>query len=354
MPIPPKDPSPAAPATAPARPIARVAVIVVTHNSAPYLPRLYAALAAQSLRGWRLIVFDNASRADQRPDPTQAPPGAVVIQSEQNLGFAEANNRAAARANAPFLAFLNPDAFPAPDWLSQLLAAAARHPQAAAFGSTQICDADEALYDGLGDVMHASGLCYRSGHRRPRAAPPLEGETFSACAAAMLVRTEAFIAVGGFDGRFFCYCEDVDLGFRLRLMGWPTIQARKAIVRHVGGGSAGVRTPFAERLGARNRLWTFVKNMPGPLFWPLLPVHLLASALVVTLNAAQGRGVHGWLGLVEAIRGLGPILAARRKIQEARRASSADIAAALSWGMASLARRAPVIHKPRARLAAAR
>ncbi|MGH6951085.1 MAG: glycosyltransferase, partial [Vitreimonas sp.] len=191
----------------------------------------------------------------------------------------------------------------------------------------------------------ASGLAYRSSYGQRRTHPPALGESFSACAAAMLVRREAFEAAGGFDARYFCYFEDVDLGFRLRLAGWRVLQSPDAVVAHVGGGVAGARSAFGDFHGARNRLWTFVKCMPGPLLWPLLPAHLLASALVVSIAALTGRGWSGWRGLIAGFAGLAPIWASRTDVQHQRRASWLDIAAALTWSPDVLITRRPALRR---------
>lgn len=322
-------------------------IIVVTHNSARWLPRMAAAVAAQTETRWRLVVVDNASRADERPHLTALPPGAGLIQNETNLGFAAANNIGAQDAQSPYLALLNPDAFPEPGWLAALIAAAERHPQAAAIGSTQIRANDETLFDGTGDVLHASGLAYRSNYGRRRGPLPPEGETFSACAAAMLVRRDAFETVGGFDARYFCYFEDVDLGFRLRLAGWRVVQAPDAVVAHVGGGVLGARSAFGDFHGARNRLWTFVKCMPAALFWPLFPLHVAASVLAVTVTLLQGRGFAAWRGLLAGFAGLGAMWSTRGAVQRARKARSGDIAAALAWSPLVFIGRQPVIRPMR-------
>lgn len=320
-------------------------VIVVAHNSARWLARMCAALAAQSERRFRLVVVDNASREEERPRQGDLPAGARLIPSARNLGFAAANNLAAQDADTPYLVFLNPDAFPEPGWLAALIETAARFPDAAAIGSTQWRADAPGVLDGAGDVMHASGLAYRARYGRRGAPPPL-GESFSACAAAMLVRREAFAGVGGFDARYFCYFEDVDLGFRLRLAGWRVLQSPDAIVAHVGGGVGGARSRFADFHGARNRVWTFFKCMPGPLLWPLAPVHLLASAIVVSVAALTGRGFAAWRGFLAGLSGLGPILQTRREVQRARRASWRDVAAALAWSPDVLFTRRAVIRPP--------
>lgn len=316
-------------------------IIVVTHNSARWLARQRAALDAQTERRWRLVVVDNASSSGERPHISDLPNGADLIQNKTNLGFAEANNIAARSAQTPYIVFLNPDAFPAPDWLAELIALAERHPQAAAIGSTQVRADAENVFDGTGDVLHASGLAYRANYGRQRGATPPFGETFAACAAAMLVRREAFEAVGGFDARYFCFFEDVDLCFRFRLRGGRILQSPDAIVAHVGGGATA--RAFAEFHGARNRFWTFVKCMPAPLFWPLLPLHLLVSIAAVTAAVLRGRGFAAWRGLVAGIAQSGPFWRARRDLSHTTSVDWRDISAVLVWNPLALLGRQPVI-----------
>jgi N-acetylglucosaminyl-diphospho-decaprenol L-rhamnosyltransferase len=315
-----------------------VGLIIVTYNSRRFFPRLREALEAQSA-GFELYVVDNASASAERPCPEDFPGGARIIQLEENTGFAGANNRAAALVSAPFVALLNPDAFPDPTWLEELLAAAARWPNAAAFGSTQIAADAPDRYDGLGDCYSVWGLPWRGGHGWTRGATQLvEGEVFSPCAAAALYRTEAWRALGGFDEKLFCYCEDVDLGFRLRLAGYSCVQAPRAVVQHVNGGSAGQHSAFAAYHGARNRFWVYVKNMP---VLPLLltaPVH--AAATLALLAAASLRGVGGPTlgGLVAGVRGLGWAWGQRQPAQ-----AGATAMRLMAWAPWTLAARAPVV-----------
>lgn len=328
----------------------RADIIVVTHNCARWLPRLSAALDAQTERDFRLIVFDNGSKPEERPTKAVLPQGAAIVFSADNLGFAEANNRAAREGQAPVLVFLNPDAFPAPDWLRILLQTLGGHPGAAAIGSTQIRADDPTSFDGTGDVLHASGIAYRSnfGRPRPRRGPPTPlGETFSACAAAVAVRRDAFESVGGFDARYFCYFEDVDLCFRLRLAGWRILQSPDAIVAHVGGGVLGRRSAFSDFHGARNRTWTFIKCMPPELFWPLLPLHLAACTAAATWALFRGRGLGAWRGFLAGLLGWGAMWKTREALQGGRRTSTFAIARMLAWNPMVLRDRRAVIRRAR-------
>lgn len=318
-----------------------VTVIVVNHNAGAWLDRCLDALLRQTDADFDVVLVDNASRDDSldRAGRHLVDSRLRLVRLDANIGFAAANNRAVAMTGATWIALLNPDAVPAPDWLARLVAATGRHPDVAAFGSTQLAALEEGRLDGAGDQYLFAGLPWRGGHGAPEAEKPAEGEVFSPCAAAALYRRDAFTAAGGFDERFFCYVEDVDLAFRLRLAGERCVQVPDAVVRHVGGASGG-GSDFARFHGVRNLIWTFVKCMPGPLFWPLLPVHVAVVAALWLRALLRGRPGPVGRGIAAALTGLGPSFAERRRIQRARVASAGAIARAVCWSLPRYRRRA--------------
>lgn len=315
--------------------MAGVDVVIVNYNAGAYLARAIAALQAQTMRDFRIIIVDNASEdgsLDALPD------GAIpveVVRCERNLGFAAANNLALdTRVSADWVALLNPDAFPEPDWLAALLAAAADHPEFTTFGCRMVAAAAPDRLDGVGDAYHASGLYWRDGHGCPdgsRYAAPRE--IFSACAAAALYRTGDLREIGGFDSDYFCYGEDVDVGFRLRLAGHRCLYVPTARVTHVGSGITGQDSDFAVYHGHRNLVWNFVKNMPGALFWLCLPAHLLLNVVSLTVFATRGRGAIMWRAKGDAVRGLPAVWKKRRTVQSRRRATLSALWRAMRHGM---------------------
>jgi GT2 family glycosyltransferase len=152
---------------------------------------------------------------------------------------------------------------------------------------------------------------------------------FSACAAAALYRRDAFEAVGGFDEDFFCYLEDVDLGFRLRLAGHRCTYVPDAVVHHVGSATTVKDSDFAVYHGHRNLVWAYVKNMPGRLFWLFLPQHIAANLYIVVRYAIEGRWRVVMKAKWDAIQGIPRMWKKRRAIQAQRIASIAKIRAAM-------------------------
>ena len=305
-------------------------IIIVNFNAATDLVACFNAIASQSRAPHRILLVDNGSNDGSltaaRQTVANSPMLAKCTEFRElcgNIGFAAANNLAIARCDTEFVALLNPDAFPRPDWLEKLLAAAERHPEVAAFGSRQMIDGQPGIVDGTGDVYHVSGLSWRAGHGRPlRDGDLVEREIFSPCAAAALYRRSALLEVGGFDEDFFCYFEDVDLGFRLRLAGYKAIYVPDAVVDHVGGASSGgKRSDFAVYHGHRNLVWCFLKNMPNPLFLLLLPAHFAQSIFAAMVFLASGHGQIFAKAKWHAAKKVPEFWEARQTIQQTRRVS---------------------------------
>ena len=145
-------------------------------------------------------------------------------------------------------------------------------PQAAAATSKLILADDSGRLDGAGDGLTRSFLPYVRGHGEPddgRFAD--EVEVFGASGAAALWRAQPLRDLGGFDGRFFAYYEDVDLSFRARLRGYEIWYAPRAVVHHARGATAGQHVDFALFHPVKNRWFMIVKDTPGRTMLRRLP-----------------------------------------------------------------------------------
>ena len=319
-------------------------VCVIAYNSGPTLRTCLERLGAQTFRDFEAMVIDNAS-----PDPGDAAiaesfPWVRLVRNARNLGFTGAGNQGAWLARGRWYVLLNPDAFAEPDWLAELAAAAARHPKVRSFTSVQLAEDAPGMLDGLGDVMSIFGIPYRGGYLNPDTGQAREGEVFSPCGAAMMIDRALFQTLGGFDEDFFCYGEDVDLGYRLQLAGEPTLLVPGAVVRHVGSASTGgAKSEFAVFHGTRNRFWVLFKNTPWPLLPLVVPLHLMALVLIY-LKRDNRPHIRLILRAVRAAFAQSPkIFRTRAVVQKLRRASLGQVAAAMTWNPRDLSGRRPVI-----------
>ncbi len=306
-----------------ATPASDIAVVIVSYNSGRYLQQCLESVAAQTLPAQRVIVVDNAS-TDDSTDICARFPFVELHRAGGNLGFARGNNVAVEMApDCRWIALLNPDAFAAPDWLQKLSEAARLHADVDVFACRLISAGNHAVLDGAGDAYGTSGSAWPRYQGAPVGVDGEEPyEVFGGCGAAVMYRREAYVAVGGFDESYFCYHEDVDLAFRLRLRGHRCLYLPHAAAYHVGSGiTGGTASDFSIYHVHRNVVWTFVKNMPGRYFWFCLPRHFLMNLVSLLLFAARGHlrviaraKWHALLGLPAAWR-------QRQRVQRERRTS---------------------------------
>lgn len=312
-----------------------VAVLIVNWNGGALLRRCLESVQRQQRPPDHLVVVDNGSSDGSLEQAATLLRSAEVITLSHNAGFARGNNVAAAAATRyDSLALLNPDAVADPGWLAALVSAADQHPTAAAFASQIRLAAAPHLLDGAGDSYHVSGRAWRNAHGCPLSAGPSAAvEVFAPCAAAALYRREAFEDVGGFDERYFCYFEDVDLGFRLRLRGHSCMYVPTAIVDHVSSAFSGYRSNFAVYHGERNMVWTFLKDMPAPLLWRYLPQHVLLNLAALVYYPFRGQGRVVWRAKADAVRQWRAVWRDRQRLQQRTRVAPEQLRRALRHGL---------------------
>jgi len=275
-------------------------VVVVTWNSADVLPAFLDSLAAATHHPYEVVVVDNASPQGL---PAVAAPARVVA-STDNLGYGKGANRGAQGAGGEVLVVANPDVVWSPGSLDLLVEALERWPRAGCVGPA-IQTVDGQLYPSarafpsLGrGVGHAvlgpfwpSNPWTRS--YRAEAGRPEEGTTGWLSGSLMVLRREAFEQVGGFDAKYFMYCEDMDLCRRLAEAGWQNVYVPAAVITHVGG-HATAGQPRAMLREHHRALYTYLSEHYAGRRWAplraLLALGLGLRYLVATRVRSVGEG----------------------------------------------------------------
>ena len=310
-------------------------IIILYWNNQEYIHRCLQSLHSQTYKNFEVILINNGS---DQPLPEKLEsffPKINYQKISENIGFSAGNNYGAKIAKGKYLVTLNADAFPEPDWLEKVFSSIDSYPNCS-FASKLVMVNDPTRLDGTGDVYHFSGLVWRKNYNRLIDNVKLkEGEVFSACGAAAVYPIEAFDQVGGFDEDYFAYVEDVDLGFRLRLAGYRCIFLPEAIVHHVGSGSTGKRSDFSVYYGQRNLVWTFFKNMPGILFWILLPIHFFTNVLIIIFSFLRKQGKITLIAKYDAYLKKSSILKKRNSIQKTAEFSESNLLASIDWNPVS-------------------
>ncbi|MGH9284544.1 MAG: glycosyltransferase [Acidimicrobiales bacterium] len=333
-----------------ARPLTTtVGIVIVNLNGAAHLRHCLDSLAGQDYPRalTKVVVVDNGSTDGSRELMARAYPWVTVLAQEGNTGFAPAVNTGVRALDTECVALLNNDMRVEHNWLSAL--ARAYDP-----GAGVVCVGARILsWDGTKVDFCEGGLSF-SGHGvqigfgRPVDSVRVRdgGELLFACAGAMLVGRDVYLGTGGLDDRFFAYFEDVDFGWRLRVLGYRTVLAGDAVCyhRHHGTSSA---FPDHERilLYERNAIRCMVKNYDranldrtlGPALLLLAKRAVLRGGLdraeydvgrQLPVTAEVPRVVLSHLhALADLVDNLDELMAAREMVQRARQVPDEEIIA---------------------------
>ncbi len=233
-----------------------ISVIIINHNGKEHLEACLKSLAAQTLGQdeFEVILVDNGSN-DGSVEYLEANfPAVRVLKLTENTGFSKAANEGFRASLGELAVFLNNDTEAQPAWLSELKRAAEEHKNFAFFASKMLFFDRREIIDSAGDYFSVLGHGVKRGHgQKDTGQFDREEEVFGACGGAAMCSRQAFLDAGGFDEKFFAYCEDVDLNFRLRRAGHKCLFVPAAVVYHKLGGTAKVQSDTHTYYTQRNQ-----------------------------------------------------------------------------------------------------
>ncbi|HXC77967.1 MAG TPA: glycosyltransferase family 2 protein [Candidatus Acidoferrum sp.] len=212
-----------------------VSIVVLNWNGKRHLSAALESLVALDYPQTKLeiVLCDNGSADGSADFVRQRFPSVRVVALDRNYGFAEGNNRAARLVSGEWIGFLNNDMWVEPSWLQDLLAPLAEQPQLKCLAS-RIKNWDGSALDFIGGGVSFHGHGFQRDHGETSSIHDQPRRLLFPCGGAMLIKRDLFLEVGGFDPDFFAFFEDVDLGWRLNLLGhdvWYT-PAATAFHRH--------------------------------------------------------------------------------------------------------------------------
>ena len=316
----------------------KLAVTIVTYNSARFIRRCLEWVLAQDYPHVEIIVVDNASTDGTIQILRDFENRVRVIYNRENVGFAAGQNQAIALSGADWILTLNPDVRLTPGFVTALISAAESDPSAGSVCGKLLAMGENCevpanpIFDSTGIYFTPNLRHFDRGSRDPDTGQYERFEyVFGATAAAALYRRDMIrdVSIDGefFDSDFFAYREDADVAWRAQLFGWKCLYSPAAIayhVRHVLPSNRRSLAPVINMHSVKNRFLMRIKNMTGDLYrryWLSITLRdLLVIGASVTYEFTSLRA------FAFVLCNLRRTWAKRNEIMRRRRASDQDIA----------------------------
>jgi GT2 family glycosyltransferase len=249
--------------------MAKVAIVILNWNGQKMLAKYLPNVIEYSRQDAEIWVADNSSSdGSMHLLETQFPQVKTIV-LEQNFGFAEGYNRALKQIDAAYYVLLNSDVEVSHHWLTPLIEFMDSHQQVAACQPKLLAEYDKDSFEyagACGGFLDKYGYPFCRGRifdtvERDNGQYDYQQEILWATGACMMIRSKDYWTAGGLDGRFFAHNEEIDLCWRLRLMGRKIYCIPESEVYHVGGGTLPKSNPMKTYLNFRNNLTMLYKNL---------------------------------------------------------------------------------------------
>ncbi|EBA14567.1 glycosyl transferase, family 2 [Roseobacter sp. SK209-2-6] len=296
-------------------------VIIVSYNTVDLtLAALRTLFATTQETSFRCVVYDNASADGSAEAIAREFPQVELIASQENLGFARANNLVAEAAQTEWVLLLNPDTEVHPGAVDALMAFARAHPEAGIYGGrTVFPDGSLNIASCWNRITPWSAFCSavglraifpKSGVFNPEAMGDWARDSVRkvdiVVGCFLLMPTALWRELGGFDLKYFMYGEEADLCLRAARLGYQPMITPEAEIMHIVGASSN-KLAHKVVMVAKARS-TLIRDHWSP---ALVPLGLVLMWLWAALRYGASRPL-GWIGKRETASRWAEVWAARR------------------------------------------
>jgi N-acetylglucosaminyl-diphospho-decaprenol L-rhamnosyltransferase len=266
-----------------------LSIIIVSWNTCDLTRNCLASVYAYPPKcEFEVCVVDNASADGSAAMIRESFPQARLIENDENVGFARANNQAIRQTTAHYVLLLNSDTRAHPGALEALVTFMNEHPEAGAAGA-HILNPDGTLQMScypaptvsreLWRLLHLDTLRPYGEYRMADWSTEHPQEIDSALGAGLILRRKALDGVGLLDENYFMYSEEIDLCYRLKKSGWHIYWVPQARIIHYGGQSTR-QAAVAMFLRLYQGKIIYIRKHYGRLKAILYKLVLLATSLV--------------------------------------------------------------------------
>ena len=276
-----------------------VAIVILNWNGKNYLQQFIPSVLATDYPNYKIVIADNASTDDSILFLQKNYPQVELIFLEQNFGFAKGYNEALKKIKSDYYVLLNSDVEVTPLWLQPIIDLLESNKIFAACQPKILSYHNKNLFEyagAAGGWIDAFGYPFSRGRifeicEEDKGQYNSTDKIFWASGAAMVVKSNAFHELEGFDEYLFAHQEEIDLCWRMQLSGYKILCCPKSVVYHVRGGTLPRGNSRKTFLNFRNNQIILAKNLPWSQKWWKIPFRLAldqVSALKMLLKGDAG------------------------------------------------------------------
>ncbi len=241
----------------------QVTVIIPNYKGADCIRPCLDSLRKQDFMEYDLIVVDNHSDDGSDDIVEKEYPEAKLIRLADNFGFSRAVNEGIKASKTPYVLLLNNDTTADSAFVRKMTEAIKESDSIFSVSAKMLQMKFPDRIDGAGDLYSAWGWAFARGKGKKSSRYTKKCDVFASCGGAAIYSRKILDEIGWFDEFHFAYLEDVDIGYRARIMGYRNVYEPEAVVWHMGSGTTGSRyNDFKVRISARNNMYVVMKNMP--------------------------------------------------------------------------------------------
>ncbi len=242
----------------------KVAVLVLNRDGRHFLGDCFESVLKNHYPFFDVFLIDNGSQDASVDFTRQHYPMVHIVPLGENLGFAGAYDRVIRELDHEYVVLLNNDTVVDSQWLQALMVVAEKDERIAACGSKIVAVWNPKIIDHAGGMLTLIGSGLDQGKWTvDNGQYDTTREVGFGCGCSLLIRRQAYLEVGGFDPEYIIYHEDVDLCWRMRLLGYKVMFVHDSLVyHHLGGGTIrSIEHPWKTYLCQKNRLANIIKNI---------------------------------------------------------------------------------------------
>ncbi|QLH05767.1 glycosyltransferase family 2 protein [Nitrosopumilus ureiphilus] len=277
-----------------------VSIIILNYNGEKFLENCLESIFKETKQDYEIIVVDNDSPDKSGEKFSKKYHECNFILNKENVGVSEGLNIGIRNANGEFIVLLNNDLIVAPKWLDYLFEAYMNKGEGL-YQPKFLKMKDRSIIDSAGNLINIFGFGFsREKGKKDLLQYNIIEEIGFAAGTCLFCPKEIFDKVGLFDEKLFAYNEDLDLGWRARLLNYRSYYVPESIVYHYGSAQwkwSGEKFYLLER----NRWVVLLSNYETKTILKLLPSLLIIEiGLIVffTKKKMLVKKLRSYLGII--------------------------------------------------------